>query len=384
MDERVLFLLEDRRQAQFATQIFSAISVSLTIVEKIEDLCSEIEKGTGAVVITQNSLTEQGRQSLLHVLEKQPSWSDIPVILLMPSRDKKTGRHYADLLPTDVTLLDAPVRVRTLLSVVQTAVKSRRRQYVVRDLIASLEKAQAQEREARNIAEAASRAKSEFLAGMTHDLRTPLSGVIGMLSLALDMDIDDDAKYYLQMADRSAHSLLKLVNDILDFSRAEAGKMVIERKPFSVREAVRAAVEAVSVQAIQKGLRLRIEFAGNLPEQVVGDETRLRQVLVNLLGNAVKFTEQGNVDVSVSRQEGGELLLFSVSDTGIGIRPEKLDEIFGRYIQADESIPTRYGGSGIGLALSNELVEKMGGWMRVESKVDEGSTFSFVLPLPQA
>lgn len=384
MDERVLFLLEDKRQAQFAAQIFAANSVSLAIVETIEDLCHETEKGTEAIVIPQNSLTEQGRQCLLRLLEKQPSWSDIPVIIIMPSRDQKTGQHFVNLLPTDVTLLDAPVRVRTLLSVVQTAVRSRRRQYVVRDLIARLEKAQAQESELKKIAEAASRAKSEFLAGMTHDLRTPLSGVIGMLSLTLDMDIDDDAKYYLQMADRSAHSLLRLINDILDFSRAEAGKMVIEKKPFSVHEAVRASVEAVSVQAAQKGLRLRSDTVGKIPEQVVGDETRLRQVLVNLLGNAVKFTDQGNINVMISRQEGGELLLFSVSDTGIGIRPEKLDEIFGRYIQADESIPTRYGGSGIGLALANELVEKMGGWMRVESKVGEGSTFSFVLPLPQA
>jgi signal transduction histidine kinase len=238
---------------------------------------------------------------------------------------------------------------------------------------------------AKEAAEAASIAKSEFLANMSHEMRTPLAGTLGMIKLVLDMKIGDEERELLQMAKRSAESLLRIITDLLDFSRIEAGMLQFQHKPFSLPETVKSAVEVVSLSAIEKGLRLGWEVEESLTE-VVGDEGRLRQVLVNLLGNAVKFTERGSIELTARRfsdQEaaGKSCILFSVGDTGEGIPFHLMEKIFGRFTQGDSSLTRKYGGTGLGLALSREIVEKLGGRIWAESTVGVGSTFYFTLPV---
>ena len=238
---------------------------------------------------------------------------------------------------------------------------------------------------AKDAAEAASMAKSEFLANMSHEIRTPLAGTLGMVKLVLDMEIGAEERQLLEMAERSADSLLRIIADVLDFSRLEAGMMVFEQEDFVVAEVVRTAVEVVALSARQKGLKVTWDIAPGVPAQVRGDAGRLRQVLVNLLGNALKFTAQGSI--AVAARDCGEAMperrciLFSVRDTGVGIPPEQTEKIFGKFTQADSSSTKRYGGTGLGLALSRQIVERLGGKIWVESRVGVGSTFHFTYPL---
>jgi len=230
---------------------------------------------------------------------------------------------------------------------------------------------------------AASRAKSEFLANMSHELRTPMSGLLGMLDLALDGNLPQEHREHLETAQRCAYSLLALLNDILDLSKIEAGKMMLERIPFNVRTLADDCAKAYAVKAAQKGIRLTIEIDSKAPSTILGDPLRLRQIITNLLSNAVKFTEQGSVQMSVSSAGGDNDRLnleIKVSDTGTGIPEDKLGTIFDKFTQADGSISRKYGGSGLGLAITRRLVEMQGGTVEVESKFGKGSVFTVLIP----
>lgn len=241
--------------------------------------------------------------------------------------------------------------------------------------------------EASRKALAASQTKSEFLANMSHELRTPMTGVLGMIDIVLDTGLDADQREHLLIAKNCANTLLALLNDILDLSKIEAGKMDLEEVPFNLPEFVAECVNSFRPRAEQKGIALTLAVTPAVPARIVGDPLRLRQVLNNLLSNAVKFTDEGGVAVRVDAARGAHppALLIQVRDTGIGIAAEKLATIFDEFTQADGSISRRYGGTGLGLAITRKLVEIHRGQIAVESSPGKGSTFLVSIPLqPQA
>ena len=246
-------------------------------------------------------------------------------------------------------------------------------------------RAEAVMRDARDLAERTARARSAFLANMSHEIRTPMNAVLGFVELILDTELSTEQRRALELVRSSSEALLMILNDILDYSKIEADHLELESIPFDVSKVVHATASLLAVRAREKHLELLTEIASVVPRAVRGDPTRLRQVLMNLIGNAIKFTEQGEVVVSVSTMAVADdhvRLRFAVRDTGIGIAPEHREAVFKEFAQADATMTRRYGGTGLGLTISQRMVQLMGGELEVTSEVGRGSEFSFTIPLP--
>ncbi len=307
-----------------------------------------------------------------------------------------TGR--SGFFETSVLLVDIPGQAPQSLCILRDVTERKRgaeelarakeaTEAANRELIAAnrnLEETGRLAREMADRAEALSAAKSDFLANMTHEVRTPLNGILGMTALALETDLEKDQREYLELVKSSAEALLSLVNDVLDFSKYEAGKLGLDSVEFSLHQLVRDVLRPLVLRASMSGLEFESVIDPQVPERLIGDPLRIGQVLRNLAGNAVKFTHQGKVAVQVRAESIAEsevTLCFSVADTGIGIPPEMQRVIFEPFMQADGSTTRNYGGTGLGLSISSGLVELMGGRMWLESEPKQGSTFHFTLPL---
>jgi signal transduction histidine kinase len=380
----VVVLAPTGRDALLAQRLLEAVELRVKVCPDIGALCDAITERSGVLLIAEEALHRAGREKLLAALASQPTWSDIPIIIL--TGEGELSRAIPEALQTlaaraNVTLLERPVRVATLTTAVRSALRARTRQLDVREFL--LERFQSEQDllQARQEAEAANQAKSNFLTTMSHELRTPLNAIAGyteLLMLELAGPINTKQREQLQRIERSERHLLSLINDVLNFARIEAGEVKLNVRRVDVAETVRDLESFIAPQLRAKSLSYREEIADE-PLTTMSDGEKIRQILLNLLSNAVKFTpEDGRITVKARRE--GNHICVTVLDNGEGISPDKVEDIFEPFVQVDRTFKSPAEGTGLGLSISRDLAQRLGGDLTCISKVGEGSAFTLRLP----
>jgi len=385
---RVLILTPTRKDAEVTSSLLTKAGLTCLVCPDLGRLAQKIRDGAGAVLLTEEVISAVGFQDLLSSLQQQPAWSDLPVVMLMQSGIASTAATSLIRDLGNVTLLERPAPTRSVVSAVQTAIRSRQRQYQIRDQMEAIRTAQNErqqlldsERAARQEAERAGRIKDEFLATLSHELRTPLHAIFGWTQI-IKLNPRDEAAISegINVIDRNVRLQTELIEDLLDMSRIISGKVRLDMRRVRLPELIDAALDSVMPALSAKTIRLE-KVVGSDVEYVSGDPGRLQQVLWNLLTNAIKFTpKEGTIQVRAHRVASH--LEIRVTDTGEGIAPEFLSQLFERFSQSDASTTRNHGGLGLGLSIVRHLVEMHGGTIRAESPgVGQGATFVLSLPI---
>lgn len=382
IEERVLVLAPIGSDGRSMAAVLKREGIESRICESMDDFCDLTLIGAGVLLVTEEALIPPGSSQLAKCLENQPPWSDLPVIVLTSAvEDSQTDLRLSPLKPVgNVSLLERPLRAATLISTVKVALRSRRRQYDVRELLREQIIARQKEETGRREAERLNRIKEEFLTTLSHELRTPLTPLLGWTKMLLSGALTPAASTRaLTIIERNIKAQGQLIDDLLDISRIVTGKMRLNLGPIDINKVVETSVDIIRPAVDAKRITLDVEIPSE-PVMMTGDFDRLQQVCWNLLTNAVKFTPVGgNISLRVVRNETHVELV--VTDSGIGISAEFLPRLFERFSQADSSFTRSYNGLGIGLSLVRSLVELHGGIVRGESAgAGSGATFSVSLP----
>ncbi|QLY26424.1 response regulator [Bdellovibrio sp. KM01] len=392
LEERILILASTARDSESTHKILTEANLCPCICRDFDDLLEKINEGAGALLLAKEVLIPQNQERIKSSLSIQPSWSDLPIIILASAGDLTQGKKETlEVLKSlrNATVLERPIRVATLVNVLESSIANRRRQYEVRDLVRLLVVARQEAETAKAESDQANKAKSEFLANMSHEIRTPLGIIIGFSSLAEDENASaEERQTYLNTIQRNGNLLLDLVNDILDLAKVEAGHMAIEEVDTSITDILNDIVLGLKPKAAEKNIQLITKIPDNFPANLKTDPTRVRQIFLNVIGNAVKFTKYGSVTAELSfkitNSNHIEVNLL-VTDTGLGITDEQRLKLFKPFTQADGSTTREYGGTGLGLVLSRNLANALGGSLElVESQQNVGSTFKITVMAKQA